>query len=126
MLVLTRRSGESIVIGNGIKLTVVNVNAGRVKIGIDAPRSVRIDREEVHDRIVNERAADVLEAVTRGNTEPADQATIVSTGPDTGVISGEVPAASAPTPAASAPTPAVSAPTSESRPGRCRSTRKPR
>ncbi len=119
MLVLTRRCGESIVIGNGIKLTVVNINAGRVKIGIDAPRTVRIDREEVHDRIVNERAADVLEAVTRGNTEHVDQATIVSTGPDTGVISGEAVAASGPTPPVPAPTP-------ENRAGRSRAPRKPR
>ena len=50
MLVLTRRPGESIMIGSGIKLTVVTVGPGRVKIGIEAPPSVRIDREEIHER----------------------------------------------------------------------------
>ncbi len=89
MLVLTRRTGESIVIGNGIKLTIISIGPGRVKIGIDAPRSVRIDREEIHDRIVQEKASDVLEAVSCGNTEHADQATMVSSGSDTGVFTAD-------------------------------------
>ena len=55
MLVLTRRPGESIVIGDGIKLTVVTVGPGRVKIGIEAPPHVRIDREEIHARIQQEQ-----------------------------------------------------------------------
>lgn len=88
MLVLTRRIGESIIIGNGIKITVVNVGPGRVKIGIEAPPSVRVDREEIHDRVVKEvaeeQAADVLHALA-ANVAPADQATIV-TGPDTSVL----------------------------------------
>jgi carbon storage regulator len=50
MLVLTRRQGESIIIGEGIKLTVVSVGPGRVKIGITAPDNIRIDREEIHSR----------------------------------------------------------------------------
>jgi carbon storage regulator len=124
MLVLTRRAGESIVIGNGIKLTIVNIGPGRVKIGIDAPRSVRIDREEIHDRILNEKASDVLEAVSLCNTEHADQATMVSAGPDTGVISGsESPTAPAPAAPASAPRP-TAAP--ENHLSRFRSNRKPR
>lgn len=86
MLVLTRRVGESIIIGNGIKLTVISVGPGRVKVGIDAPRTVRIDREEVHDRIQSERAADVLEAVSACKLDPTEPATLVGTGPDTGVI----------------------------------------
>ena len=86
MLVLTRRTGESIVINNNIKLTVVNVGPGRVKIGIEAPPSVRIDREEVHTRILQEQAEDVLDAVA-ATLAHADQATIV-TGPDTGLLAG--------------------------------------
>jgi carbon storage regulator len=88
MLVLTRRLGESIVIGSGIKLTVVSVGPGRVKIGIEAPPHVRIDREEVHARIQQEQASDVLAAVqaTAAGT-PADQATIIVSGPETNVLS---------------------------------------
>lgn len=91
MLVLTRRPGESIVIGNGIKLTVVNVGPGRVKIGIEAPPNVRIDREEVHARIQQEQASDVLAAVeaTAGGS-PADQATMVSAGPETNILPNRI------------------------------------
>ena len=76
MLVLTRRPGEQIVIGNGIRVTVVSVGPGRVKIGIDAPANVRIDRQEIHDKIQHEQAeqaSDVLATV--GRTETADDAT---------------------------------------------------
>jgi len=54
MLVLTRRPGEQIVIDNNIRLTVVSVGPGRVKIGIEAPPHVRIDRSEIHEKIQKE------------------------------------------------------------------------
>jgi len=63
MLVLTRRPGEQIVIGDNIRLTVVSIGPGRVKLGIDAPPNVRIDRQEIHDKIQHERSEDVLAAV---------------------------------------------------------------
>jgi carbon storage regulator len=47
MLVLTRRQGESICVGDGIVITVLSTENGRVRIGIKAPRDVRIDRTEV-------------------------------------------------------------------------------
>ena len=50
MLVLTRRSGEEIVIGGNIHITVVAVKGDRVRIGVTAPQSVSVDRKEVHDR----------------------------------------------------------------------------
>ena len=50
MLVLTRKAGESVVIDGNIKLTIVQVGPGRVKIGIEAPASVSIDRSEVAAR----------------------------------------------------------------------------
>lgn len=90
MLVLTRRPDESIVIGNNIKITIVSVGPGRVKIGIEAPPNVRIDRQEIHDKI--ERNADVLAALTAA---PADaQNTMVGHTSDTAVIvQAEVPLA---------------------------------
>jgi len=51
MLVLTRRKGESIQIGNDIRVKVISVEGDQIKIGIDAPRSVDIYRQEVYDAI---------------------------------------------------------------------------
>ena len=50
MLVLTRKPGEQIVIGNNIRITVVQLGNGRVKLGIEAPPTVSVDRAEIHDR----------------------------------------------------------------------------
>ncbi|QJW94984.1 carbon storage regulator [Frigoriglobus tundricola] len=50
MLVLTRRAGEAITIQGGIVVTVVGVAPGRVKIGIEAPSSVTVDRQDVHEQ----------------------------------------------------------------------------
>lgn len=50
MLVLTRRVGEAIWIGKEIRITVQSINRGRVRLGIAAPGSIRVDREEVSVR----------------------------------------------------------------------------
>lgn len=50
MLVLTRRPGEQIVIDDNIRITVVSVKGDRVRIGIEAPPTVLVDRQEVHAR----------------------------------------------------------------------------
>lgn len=51
MLVLTRKSGEEIVIDDEIRITVVAVKGDRVRVGITAPPEVRVDRDEVHRRV---------------------------------------------------------------------------
>lgn len=51
MLVLTRRVGEAIVIGNGMVVRVLEVRGDQVRIGVDAPRSVPVHREEVYREV---------------------------------------------------------------------------
>jgi len=52
MLVLSRKIGEQITIGNSVKVTVLSFDRGIVRLGIDAPKSISVHRKEVHDKIV--------------------------------------------------------------------------
>jgi carbon storage regulator len=54
MLVLTRKPGQSIMIGEGVEVQVLSVAGEKVRLGITAPREVSIFRNEVYDRIENE------------------------------------------------------------------------
>tara|TARA_Y100001970_G_scaffold104695_1_gene131064 strand:- start:548 stop:730 length:183 start_codon:yes stop_codon:yes gene_type:complete len=51
MLILTRKSGESLVIGEDISVTVLGVKGNQVRIGINAPKDISVHREEVFDKI---------------------------------------------------------------------------
>ena len=55
MLILTRRSGEKLVIGEKVTVTVLSVKGNQVRIGIDAPRDVTVHREEIYQRILKEK-----------------------------------------------------------------------
>jgi len=57
MLVLTRKPGESIAIGEDIVVTVLTVNGGQVRVGISAPASVRVLREEIYSSLKEENRA---------------------------------------------------------------------
>jgi carbon storage regulator len=52
-LVLSRKIGETIVIGDNIRVTIVEVRGGKVRIGIAAPADVIVDRQEIHDQRLN-------------------------------------------------------------------------
>ena len=54
MLVLTRRLGESIIIEGNIKVTVIDINKQQIKLGIDAPKHITINREEVAKKVNDE------------------------------------------------------------------------
>ena len=54
MLVLSRKAEESMFIGDDIKITILDIRGGQVRIGITAPQDIKIHREEVYDRINQE------------------------------------------------------------------------
>lgn len=64
MLVLSRMKDESIIIGDDIEITIVDVRGDKVRLGINAPRTISVHRKEVYDAIQREK-----EAQKKGNTE---------------------------------------------------------
>ena len=61
MLVLSRKPGESIVIGNSIRVKIVELTSGSVRLGIEAPTDVSIYREELYDEIASANRAALQE-----------------------------------------------------------------
>jgi len=55
MLVLTRRVGEKLIIGGNVTVTILSVKGNQIRIGIDAPRDITVNREEIYQRILKER-----------------------------------------------------------------------
>lgn len=70
MLVLTRRENESLIIGDNIKLTILAVKGGQVRVGIDAPNEIPINREELlidaenMEKVSNSRGVGVNDALS--------------------------------------------------------------
>jgi carbon storage regulator len=55
VLILTRRTGETVMIGDNVTVTVLGVKGNQVRLGINAPRDMRVDREEIRERINREQ-----------------------------------------------------------------------
>jgi carbon storage regulator len=57
MLILTRRVGETVMIGDNVTVTVLGVKGNQVRVGVNAPKEVAVHREEIYERIKREEAA---------------------------------------------------------------------
>jgi carbon storage regulator len=55
MLILTRRVGETLMIGNNVTVTVLGTKGSQVRLGVNAPRDVSVHREEIYERIQKEK-----------------------------------------------------------------------
>jgi carbon storage regulator len=55
MLVLTRRIGENLIIGDNVTVCILGVNGNQVKVGIEAPKDVQVHRQEIYDKIKQEK-----------------------------------------------------------------------
>ncbi len=62
MLVLTRKAGESIVIGNEVVITVLEVRGGQIRLGVDAPRNLAVHRAEIYQQVMEENQAASIDA----------------------------------------------------------------
>ena len=77
MLILTRRVGETVMIGNDVTVTILGVKGNQVRVGINAPKNVAVHREEIYERIKREQQGQSGD--TQGETqdnEPADFAAV--------------------------------------------------
>ena len=66
MLILTRRIGETLMVGDDVTITVLGVKGNQVRIGVNAPKDVAVNREEIYERIQSEKAGNDTE------NEPSD------------------------------------------------------
>jgi len=58
MLILSRKVGESLIISDDMRVTVLGIKGSQIRIGVSAPREVAVHREEIYNRILREREQD--------------------------------------------------------------------
>jgi carbon storage regulator len=70
MLILTRRVGETLVIGDDVTVTVLGVRGNQVRLGVNAPKDIAVHREEIYQRIQNEKdSSNSAETAENGDTD---------------------------------------------------------
>ena len=70
MLILTRRIGETLIIGDDVNITVLGVKGNQVRLGINAPKDVSVHREEIYLRIQQEKqGGEVIDSVNHDDVE---------------------------------------------------------
>lgn len=74
MLILTRRVGESLMIGDEVSVTVLGVKGNQVRLGVNAPKTVAVHREEIYQRIQQEKA--------EGRSRPSPGADLAAEAPE--------------------------------------------
>ncbi len=72
MLILTRRISESVIIGDEVKITVLGVKGNQVRLGIDAPKTVSVHREEIYQRIQQEKQGGDVTAQSHADESDED------------------------------------------------------
>ena len=76
MLILTRRVGETVMIGNDVTVTILGVKGNQVRVGINAPKNVAVHREEIYERIKREQQGDSNSQGEPRDNEPAEFAAV--------------------------------------------------
>ncbi|KPK57864.1 MAG: carbon storage regulator CsrA [Gammaproteobacteria bacterium] len=75
MLILTRRVGESVVIGDDVSVTILGVKGNQVRIGVTAPMDVSVHRQEIYERIKKEEAGEPAPEQAPESGEPPTEET---------------------------------------------------
>ena len=73
MLILTRRVGESLMIGDDVNVTVLGIRGNQVRIGVNAPKEIPVHREEIYERIQREKGGDTAASDSDSDSESYDE-----------------------------------------------------